>query len=147
MSDTVLAGLRYVLTQTAAVTNLVPAARINTAYRDGAALPAILLAPGNDSAVSPSMLRTDCLRRSTVEISVIASTLKAARQAAEIIRKAVHGAKGTYSGVTIFEVREQGITSTYDIGSEATEAGIHIATVSVECVYRADSVSPTTIAG
>lgn len=147
MSALIVPAVRYVLTQTAAITAVVPADRILTAYRDGSGLPAILITPESDEAVSPSMLRTDCLRRFTVEIAVIADTLKAARETAEIVRTAVHGAKGTYSGLTIFEIRERGINSTYDIGAEATEKGIHIATVQADAYYRAAAVNPTTIAG
>jgi hypothetical protein len=147
MSALVLPAIRYVLTQTAAITAVVPADRILTAYRDGSGLPAILITPEADEAVSPAILRTDRLRRCSVEIAVIADTLKAARETAEIVRVAVHGAKGTYSGLTIFEIRESGINSTYDIGAEATEKGIHIATVQADAYYRAAAVDPTTIAG
>lgn len=147
MSALVIPAVRYVLTQTAAITAVIPAARILTSYRDASGLPAIVLTGEADEAVSPAILRTDRLRRFTVEIGVIADTLKQAREVAETVRVAVHGASGTYQGLTVFEIRERGINSVYDIGAEATEKGIHIATVLADAYYRAAAVNPTTIAG
>jgi hypothetical protein len=143
----IVPALRFLMTSTTAITDEVPAARILTAYRDGSALPAILITPETDEAVSPSILRTDRLRRASFEISIIAATLKTAREIAEVVRVAMHGASGTYNGLRIFEVREGGINSTYDIGAEATETGIHIATVTLEAYYRSASVNPTTDPG
>jgi hypothetical protein len=57
----------------------------------------------------------------------------------------MHGASGQARSVTIFEIRETGITSQYDVGIEATEPGIHVTSVTLEATYRSSSVSPTTI--
>lgn len=146
MSSTIIAAIRQGLVQNTAVTTLVPESRITSAYRqDTGTLPAIVLTVQTDEAVSPSFPRTDCLRRMAMNIECIATSLKAARELGEIVRRAMHGAAGTASSTTIHEIRENGITSTYDVGAEGTETGIHIAVVSVDAYYRAQSVSPTTI--
>lgn len=143
-SQAIVAAVRDALTQSPSVTNLV-STRIFTAFRDASALPAIVLTPGQDANVSPTFGRTDCLRKFTVEVDCIASTLKVSRQIAEAVRFKMHGASGTSRTVEIFEIREAGITSQYDVGSEATETGIHVTTVTLEATYRSSSVSPTTI--
>jgi len=146
MSSTIIAAIRQGLVQNTAVTTLVPESRITSAYRqDTGTLPAIVLSVQSDEAVSPSMPRTDCLRRMGMNIECVAASLKAARELGEIVRVAMHGAKGSAYSTTVQEIRENGITSTYDVGAEGTETGIHIAVVSVDAYYRAQSVSPTTI--
>jgi hypothetical protein len=143
-SQVIVAVVRDGLTQSASVTNLV-STRIFTAFRDTTTLPAIVLSTGQDANVSPTFGRTDCLRKFTVDVDCIASTLKVSRQIAEAVRAKMHGAAGTSRGVSILEMREVGITSQYDVGAEATETGIHVTTVTLEATYRSSSVSPTTI--
>lgn len=143
-SQAIVAAVRDALTQSTSVTAQV-STRIYTAFRDATTLPAIVLTPGNDANVSPTFGRTDCLRKLTVEVDCIASTLKVSRLIGEAVRVKMHGASGTSRGVTIQEIRETGITSQYDVGAEATETGIHVTTVTLEATYRSSSVSPTTI--
>ena len=146
MSSTIISVIRQALVQSAGVTGIVPAARITSAYRlDVGTLPAIVLSVQNDEAVSPSMPRTDCLRRMGMNIECVAASLQDARVLGEAVRVAKHGAQGSAYSTTVQEIRENGITSTYDVGAEGTETGIHIAVVSVDAYYRAQSVSPTTI--
>lgn len=143
-SQAIVAAVRDALTQSTSVTALV-STRIFTAFRDASTLPAIVLTTGQDSDVSPTFGRTDRLRKFTVEVDCIASTLKVSRQIAEAVRVKMHGASGTSRSVQIFEIRERGITSQYDVGAEATETGIHVTTVTLDATYRSNSVSPTTI--
>lgn len=146
MSSTIIAVVRQALVQSATVTAIVPAARITSAYRlDTGSLPAIVLTVQSDEAVSPSMPRTDCLRRMSVGIECVAASLKDARELGEVVRQTMHGASGSAYSTQVAEIRENGIVSTYDVGAEGTETGIHIAVVTVDAYYRAQSVSPTTI--
>ena len=91
-SQAIVAAVRDALTQSTSVTALV-STRIFTAFRDTTTLPAIVLTTGQDANVSPTFGRTDCLRKFTVEVDCIASTLKVSRQIAEAVEK-VTGAAG-----------------------------------------------------
>lgn len=145
MSAYALAAVRTGLTQTTSVTSIVPAARIYTSYRDSATLPCIVLTPRNDSAISPSFGRTDQLRRLVIDIDCISTSLKLSRVLAEAVRVKMHGTGGTANTTDIVEIREKGVTSTYDVGAEASETGVHVTTVTVEATYTASAVSPIII--
>ena len=117
MSNLVIAAVRAALTQNASVTALVPASSITSAYRlDVGTLPAIVLTVQADEAVSPAIDRTDCLRRIAVAVECIAGSLADSRTIGETVRIAMHGAKGTAFSTQVQEIRESGITTTYDVG-------------------------------
>lgn len=146
MSNLVIAAVRTALTESAGVTSLVPASRITSAYRvDTGSLPAIVLTVQNDEAVSPSLDRQDQVRRCSIGVECIAANLGDSRTIGEAVRVSMHGAHGTANSTTIQEIREKGITSTYDIGAEGTETGIHITVVTVDAYYTSAAVNPTTI--
>lgn len=147
MSDVAVALVRDALIQTAAISSAV-ADRVFTAYRPGVnlnSLPAIMLSFGEERDISPSFLRTDCLRKAIVTIDCIAVTLKESRSVAELCRKALHGSRGTYRGVSVIEIRVTTNSSEYDIGADANDVQAHITSVQAECTYRAPAVTPTTI--
>ena len=98
-----------------------------------------------DEAVSPAIDRTDCLRRIAVAVECIAGSLADSRTIGETVRIAMHGAKGTAFSTQVQEIRESGITTTYDVGAEGTETGIHITVVTVEAYYTSTATSPTII--
>jgi len=146
MSNLVIAAVRTILTQSTAVTTLVPSSRITSAYRlDVGSLPAIVLAVQSDIALSPSLDRQDQVRKCSIDIECIAGNLGDSRTIGEAVRVSMHGAKGMANSTTIQEIRENGITSTYDIGAEGTETGIHITVVTVDAYYASAAVNPTSI--
>lgn len=146
MSNLVIAAVRSALVQSAGVTAIVPADRITSAYRvDTGSLPAIVLTVQTDEALSPSLDRTDCVRKIAIGIECIATSLGDSRTLGEAVRVAMHGARGTANSTTVQEIRENGITSTYDIGGEGTETGIHITVVTVDAYYTSTAVNPTII--
>lgn len=149
MSATVAAAVRDALLNSTDVVQAVGTsyldARIFVSYRDTSVLPCIVLAYGNDADISPTFGRTDRLRKLTVDVDCIASTVKTSMSIAEKVRKALHGASGTSRNTQIIEIRVLRESSQYDVGAEGDEAGIHVTTVTVEATYRADAVSPITI--
>lgn len=146
MSNLVIAAVRTALVQSAGVTAIVPSSRITSAYRvDTGTLPAIVLTVQSDEALSPALDRTDCVRRIAIDVECIAASLGDSRTLGEAVRVAMHGARGTANSTTIQEIREKGITSTYDVGAEGTETGIHITVVTVEAFYTSAAVNPTII--
>ena len=145
MSAIVAAVVRDALTSSAAITARV-STRIYASYRPATALPAIVITFANDRDVSPSIGRTDRLRRMNVTVDCFAATLQFSRLIAEDVRVALHGAAGTGRGTTqVFEIRVISAETEYDLGAEGTEPETHITTVQAECTYRSPAVSPVTI--
>jgi len=148
VSAVVAALVRDAIVQTAAITSIIgsdPNARVYASYRAATLLPAIVVTYGDDNDLSPTFARTDCLRKLTVSVDCIASTLKASRELAELCRVALHGSRGYYRSTTVFEMRVTSTSTQYDIGGDANDVQAHITTVQVECTYRAPAVNPTTI--
>lgn len=81
----------------------------------------------------------------SVTVDCIASTLKASRELAEVCRKTLHGSKGTYRGVKVIEMRVASTSTEYDLGLDGSADQAHITSLTVECTYRAPSVTPTTV--
>lgn len=148
MSAVVAAVVRDAIVQTTAITALVgsgSSARVYASYRPSTALPCIVLTYGSDQDLSPTLARTDRLRRMNVQIDCIGATLAASRVLAEEVREALHGAKGVNRSTTIIEIRVTSVQTEYDFGQEATDDQVHITTVSAEVTYRSPAVNPTFI--
>jgi len=137
--------VRDALAQSASVTALV-SSRIYASMRSSAATETcIVLSFGAEEDVSPTLQRTDCLRRLQVEIECMAPTVGGAHALAEAVRKALHGAKGYYRSCRIIEIRIGSTTTNFDLGADADDQGVHICTVNATAYYTAEAVSPTTI--
>lgn len=145
MSAIVAAVVRDALNASAAISGTV-LNRIYASYRPATALPAIVLTYANDRDLSPSIGRTDRLRRLDVTVECISSTLAGSRVLAEYVRVALHGANGTGRSTTqVFEIRVTNVETQSDMGLEGSEPEVHITTVQAECTYRSPAVSPVTI--
>lgn len=137
--------VRDAIAQSAAVTALT-GTRIYASIRPNAATETcIVLNFGTEEDVSPTLQRTDCLRKLQVEIECMSPTVGGAHSLAEVVRKALHGAKGYYRSCRIIEIRIGSTTTNFDLGADADDQGVHICTVNATAYYTADSVSPTTI--
>jgi hypothetical protein len=148
VSAVVAAIVRDAILQTNAIVSVLGTSvnpRIYASYRAASVLPAIVVTYGDDNDLSPTFARTDCLRKLTVSVDCIGSTLKESRELAELCRVALHGASGYYRSTRVFEMRVLSTSTQYDIGGDANDVQAHITTVQVECTYRAPTVSPTTI--
>lgn len=148
MSAVVAAVVRDAIVQTTSITSLVgsgSSARVYASYRPNTAMPCIVLTYGNDRDLSPTLARTDRLRRMDVQVDCLATTLVNSRLLAEEVREALHGAKGANRSTTILEMRVISVQTEYDFGADGDDAQAHITTVSVEVTYRSPAVNPTFI--
>jgi hypothetical protein len=148
VSATIAAVVRDALLSTAGVTNLVGApnaARIFVSYRDITGYPCIVLTYNDNADVSPTIDRSDRLRKLAVDIDCIATTAKGSLALAEAVRLGLHGAAGTSRSTTVMEIRVSRETTTYDVGAEGDEGGYHITSVGVDAYYRSAAVTPSTI--
>lgn len=148
MSAVVAAVVRDAIVQTTAITNIVgsgSSARVYASFRPSTDLPCIVLTYGSDQDLSPTLARTDCLRRMSVQIECYGAVLSHSRNLAEQVRRALHGAAGLYRSTRIIEIRVTSVQTEYDFGHDATELQAHITTVMAEVTYRSPAVSPTFI--
>lgn len=131
---------------TAYVGTVTATARVYTAYRPNISNETcVIISAGSATDVNSSFGRTDRLRKIDIDLDCMASTMKNSRLLAEAVRKSLHGASGVSRSVRVIEIRIKSDYTTFDLGADADDQGVHITTVKAEVTYVSDAVSPISI--
>ena len=116
----------------------------------GTAMPFIVISAQSDETASPTITGADRLRVATVIVDCVHSSLSSASNIADHVRVDLYAASGTLatstnSPMTIQNIRIEGTSLSYDLGSEGTELGAFVCSVTLKIWYVASSPSPVTL--
>lgn len=114
------------------------------------AMPFIVISSQSDETASPTITGADRLRVATVIVDCVHSSLSSASNIADHVRVDLYAASGTLatstnSPMTIQNIRIEGTSLSYDLGSEGTELGAFVCSVTIKIWYVASSPSPVTL--
>lgn len=118
--------------------------------RPSTAMPFIVVTSQSDDTASPTITGADRLRVATVIVDCVHSSLSSASNIADHVRVDLYAASGTLatstnSPFTIQNIRIEGTSLSYDLGSEGTELGAFVCSVTIKIWYVASSPSPVTL--
>ena len=118
--------------------------------RPTTAMPFIVVSSQSDDTASPTITGADRLRVATVIVDCVDSSLASASNIADHVRVDLYAASGTLatstnSPMTIQNIRIEGTSLSYDLGSEGTELGAFVCSVTIKIWYVASSPSPVTL--
>lgn len=118
--------------------------------RPTTAMPFIVVTSQSDDTASPTITGADRLRVATVIVDCVDSSLSSASNIADHVRVDLYAASGTLatstnSPMTIQNIRIEGTSLSYDLGSEGTELGAFVCSVTIKIWYVASSPSPVTL--
>ena len=118
--------------------------------RPTTAMPFIVVTSQSDDTASPTITGADRLRVATVIVDCVDSSLASASNIADHVRVDLYAASGTLatstnSPMTIQNIRIEGTSLSYDLGSEGTELGAFVCSVTIKIWYVASSPSPVTL--
>jgi len=114
------------------------------------AMPFIVVSGQSDDTASPTITGSDRLRVATVIVDCVHSSLASASNIADHVRVDLYAASGTLatstnSPMTIQNIRIEGTSLSYDLGSEGTELGAFVCSVTIKIWYVASAPSPVTL--
>lgn len=119
------------------------------------AMPFIVVSAQNDDAASQTLAGADRLRVATIVVDCVHSSLISAANIADRVRVDLYAAKGllptttnspmTNSPMTIQSIRIDGTNMNYDMGSEGTELGAFVCSVTLKIYYTASAPSPVAL--
>lgn len=133
------------------ITELGSATKIFQSFvRPTTAMPFIVVSGQSDDTASPTINGADRLRVATVIVDCVHSSLASAAKIADAVRVNLYAASGTLatstnSPMTIQNIRIEGTSLSYDLGSEGTELGAFVCSVTLKIWYVASSPSPVTL--
>ena len=118
--------------------------------RPTTAMPFIVVSGQSDDTASPTITGADRLRVATVIVDCVDSSLASASNIADHVRVDLYAASGTLatstnSPMTIQNIRIEGTSLSYDLGSEGTELGAFVCSVTLKIWYVASAPSPVTL--
>ena len=118
--------------------------------RPTTAMPFIVVTSQSDDTASPTITGADRLRVATVIVDCVDSSLASASNIADHVRVDLYAASGTLATSTnspmkIQNIRIEGTSLSYDLGSEGTELGAFVCSVTIKIWYVASSPSPVTL--
>lgn len=113
-------------------------------------MPFIVVSGQSDDTASPTITGADRLRVATVIVDCVHSSLASASNIADHVRVDLYDAGGTLatstnSPMTIQNIRIEGTSLSYDLGSEGTELGAFVCSVTIKIWYVASAPSPVTL--
>lgn len=114
------------------------------------AMPFIVVTSQSDDTVSPTLVGADRLRVATVNVDCVHSSLSSAAKIADAVRVDLYAASGSLATSTnnpmkIQSIRIEGTNMNYDLGSEGTELGAFVCSVTLKIYYIASAPSPVTL--
>ena len=112
--------------------------------------PFIVVGTQSDNSLSPTLNGADRLRVATIAVDCVSSSLSQATNIADHVRVDLYGSFGsiattTNSPMVIQSIRIDGTNMAYDMGSEGTEYGVFVCTVTIKIFYVASNPSPVTL--
>jgi len=112
--------------------------------------PFIVVGTQSDNSLSPTLNGADRLRVATIAVDCVSSSLAQATNIADHVRVDLYGSVGslattTNSPMVIQNIRIDGTNMAYDMGSEGTEYGVFVCTVTIKIFYVASNPSPVTL--
>ena len=113
-------------------------------------VPFIVVGSQSDNALSPTLNGADRLRVATIAVDCVSSNLSQATNIADHVRVDLYGSVGslattTNSPMVIQSIRIDGTNMAYDMGSEGTEYGVFVCSVTVKIWYVASTPAPITL--
>ena len=114
------------------------------------AMPFIVVTSQSDDTVSPTLVGADRMRVATVNVDCVHSSLASASNIADHVRVDLYAASGTLATSTnspmkIQSIRIEGTNMNYDLGSEGTELGAFVCSVTLKIYYTASAPSPVAL--
>lgn len=118
--------------------------------KSNTAMPFIVVSGQSDDTASSTITGADRLRVATVIVDCVHSSLSSASNIADHVRVDLYAASGTLATSTnnpmkIQNIRIEGTSLSYDLGSEGTELGAFVCSVTLKIWYVASSPSPVTL--
>jgi hypothetical protein len=133
------------------ITELGSATKIFQSFvRPTTAMPFIVVSGQSDDTASPTITGADRLRVATVIVDCVHSSLAIAAKIADAVRVDLYAASGslatsTNSPLKIQSIRIEGTNMNYDLGSEGTELGAFVCSVTLKIYYTASAPSPVAL--
>ena len=144
-------AIHLALQQAATVVGNVGATKIfQTIAPPATALPFIVVGAQGDDAVSPTLTSKDVLRRASIVVDCVASSLQTASLISDNVRYDLDKSKGTlaltYGNMTIQQIIISNDSFVFDLGSDGGEqVGIFICSVNLKIYYIASTPVPVTL--
>lgn len=113
-------------------------------------VPFIVVGSQSDDALNPTIKGTgDTVRLATLTVDCVSSNLLQATNIADQVRVNLYNSAGSLatasnSPMVIQNIRIDGSNMSYDMGSEGTEYGVFICSVTVKIWYVASTPAPVT---
>lgn len=115
------------------------------------AVPFIVVGGQSDTALNPTIKGTgDTVRLATLTVDCVSSSLSQATNIADHVRVDLYNSAGSLatasnSPMVIQNIRIDGSSMSYDMGSEGTEYGVFVCSVTVKIWYVASTPAPITL--
>lgn len=113
------------------------------------AMPYLIVGALSDEALSATLNgNTDTLRKASIPIMCVSSTVSNAAIIADQLRVELYNARGILAtGTTVLNVHILETSYQWDPGEDGSENGAHICVVNINFFYRSTTPAPVTFTG